>query len=136
MPTIGDMMAKEWGNVPICHYCETPARLVKGTKIYPHRPDLASLNFWECAPCKAYVGCHKGTTKPLGRLANKDLRSAKSKAHAMFDPLWRTGHMTRSEAYAWLRQQTGLSERECHIGEMTLEQCEQVSNLCINYVWD
>lgn len=58
----------------ICSYCNNEAKLVSGNVIYPHRPDLAYLRFWQCAPCAAYVGCHKGTTKPLGRIANAELR--------------------------------------------------------------
>jgi hypothetical protein len=34
------------------------------------------------------VGCHKGTTKPLGRLADAELREWKKRAHAAFDPVW------------------------------------------------
>lgn len=42
-----------------CDYCGNDAMLVSGRAIYPHRPDLFRLNFWQCAPCDAYVGCHK-----------------------------------------------------------------------------
>lgn len=43
----------------ICDYCGNKAAQVTGRKIYPHRPDLFSLRFWHCEPCKAWVGCHK-----------------------------------------------------------------------------
>ena len=61
----------------LCDYCGGAAKLVGGEVIYPHRPDLAELKFWHCAPCRAYVGCHRKNKKhgqdgmqPLGRLAS------------------------------------------------------------------
>lgn len=127
-----------------CPYCNKPAELVTGTAIYPHRPDLSSLRFWRCEPCGAYVGCHKkgayfyvGAAKvvsdgtlPLGCLANAELRSWKSKAHAAFDPLWKTNGLGRSAAYAWLANKMGLHKSACHIGEFTVEQCKEVVRLC------
>lgn len=68
-----------------CDYCGDAAKLVTGKAIYPHRPDLFRLHFWQCEPCGAYVGCHKKEggngdgTKPLGRIANAELRAAKTR---------------------------------------------------------
>lgn len=109
-----------------CQYCEQPAPLVSGDAIYPHRPDLAHKKFYQCAPCGAYVGCHDGTERALGRLANAELRAAKSKAHLVFDPLWKSGKQTRSAAYKWLAQQLGIEPKKCHIGWMDLEMCQRV----------
>lgn len=77
-------------NAPICAYCGVRSKLVTGKDLYPHRPDLYSLNFYQCTPCDAHVGCHKGTPNPLGRLANAELRKMKSAAHAVFDPIWKS----------------------------------------------
>jgi hypothetical protein len=109
-----------------CPYCKVAARLVDGTVIYPSRPDLAHLSFYLCGDCDAYVGCHKGTTRPMGRLADKALRWAKQKAHADFDPLWKSGPMSRQQAYAWLASKMGMTARECHIGEFDVNQCGRV----------
>jgi len=62
-----------------CDYCQQQAKLVTGDIIYPHRPDLYSKKIWHCEPCRAWVGTHKGTVKPLGRLANAELRSHHAK---------------------------------------------------------
>ena len=127
----------------ICPYCSQPASLVGGDVIYPNRLDLHSLKFWSCSPCRAYVGCHaKGAliqthpvkkhsdgTVPLGRLANAELRAAKSRAHAAFDPLWRGGPMFRPKAYAWLAEALGIERSECHIGEFDVAQCDRVVKL-------
>ena len=126
-----------------CPYCNKPAELVSGDVIYPHRPDLAGLNFWLCRPCDAYVGCHRpgawteqgisDGTMPLGRLANAELRRAKSQAHAAFDPLWGKGKMRRSAAYGWLSKQLGIPKQHCHIGMFDAETCAKVVALCKNF---
>lgn len=108
--------------------------------IYPSRVDLYPLRFWNCAECRAYVGCHKkgawfyeGGKKiisdgsiPLGRLANAALRKLKQQAHAAFDPVWRNGGLTRVEAYSWLAGQLGVSAANCHIGMMDEQGCQAV----------
>ena len=56
---------------------------------------------WVCSnypKCDAYVGCHEGTTLPLGRPANARLRTLKAEAHKQFDPIWKSGLMNRREA--------------------------------------
>ncbi|QOR55244.1 MAG: hypothetical protein SHS37scaffold220_13 [Phage 67_12] len=120
-----------------CPYCARPAVLVTGATIYPHRVDLYAKKFWRCAPCGAWVGCHpaagpKGQggigdgTVALGRLANAELRTAKARAHAAFDPLWKSRAMKRRDAYAWLAGQLGISRDNCHIGMMDLDACRAV----------
>ena len=115
---------------PFCPYCGEPSKLVTGLVIYPHRPDLEDRYFYLCAPCEAFVGTHKGTKTPLGRLANAELRTAKMAAHAAFDPLWQVGKKTRKEAYQWLAHEMGIFFKHCHIGEFDLEQCKQVIAIC------
>jgi hypothetical protein len=120
----------------ICPYCNRHAELVGGDVIYPHRHDLARKKFWLCTPCVAYVGCHVDGdgTKPLGRLANAELRAAKQAAHAAFDPLWSEGRHNRpykrKAAYAWLAEQLGIDRKRCHIGEFDVETCERVVAIC------
>ena len=124
-----------------CPYCKQPAQLVGGDVIYPHRPELAGLKFHHCAPCSAYVGCHKAGawtydttgrkvvsdgTLPLGRLANAELRKAKQQAHAAFDPLWQSGRYNRRVAYAWLAKELGIRVDQCHIAEFDVRQCRAV----------
>ena len=112
---------------PRCDYCGLPAELVSGMDIYPHRPDLKSLSFWQCKPCKAHVGCHKKSNfVPLGRLADAELRKAKQKAHAAFDPLWKNKIMHRREAYAWLAKELKISIEKCHIGYFDIDMCTRV----------
>ena len=51
-------------------------------------------------------------------------------AHAAFDPLWKSGQMSRSKAYSLLAQKMGLPKSETHIGMFDVEQCEAVVLLC------
>lgn len=113
-----------------CDYCGNPAELVGGLDVYPHRPDLADKKLWRCVPCSAYVGCHDGTTRPLGRLANARLRAAKKRAHAAFDPMWKNQGATRKNAYAWLAARLGIRRRDCHIGMMDEDMCARVIEVC------
>jgi len=118
-----------------CPYCGQEAELVGGDVIYPYRPDLFAKRFWQCAPCHAYVGCHKDTGEPLGRLANAELRRAKMAAHAAFDPLWRTfpkkeRNVRRKRAYAWLAKALGIPREECHIGMFDVDMCYRVIEIC------
>ncbi|CFQ59445.1 Protein of uncharacterised function (DUF3268) [Yersinia frederiksenii] len=117
-----------------CDYCGKGAKLVRGHEVYPQRQDLASQFFWSCAPCGAYVGCHKNSDAyPLGRLANAQLRAAKRLAHAAFDPLWQEFGMKRPEAYEWLAGQLEISMSQCHIGMFDLDQCRRVQKLATDY---
>lgn len=117
-----------------CSYCGQGAELVSGLVIYPRRRDLAEKRFYRCAPCKAYVGCHPGTTRPLGRLANAQLRSAKQIVHALFDPFWLNWprekggrRVGRNKAYARLARELGIDAKDCHVGMFDLQTCERAA---------
>lgn len=113
-----------------CPYCNIPAHLKNGIFVYPHRPDLFKKFFYVCFWCKAHVGCHPDTKKPLGRLANAELRRLKQAAHAAFDPLWREGDMKREQAYKWLAGELKIERKDCHIGMMDEETCKKVVEVC------
>lgn len=125
----------------LCPYCNQPAQLVSSTEVY--RRDYGPI--FLCRPCEAWVGCHDGSFRPLGRLANAELREWKMKAHAAFDPIWqnlcdaevrRVGpyrgikHIIRNEAYRRLAERLGIKVGQCHIGEFDVETCRRVVNIC------
>ena len=113
-----------------CPYCGEWAEKTTGRKVYPRREDLHHLVIYACLPCDAWVGAHKDSGKPLGRLANAELRAAKRAAHAAFDPLWKSGQMSRSKAYALLAEKMGIDPKDAHIGMFDVEQCKTVILLC------
>ncbi len=120
----------------VCPYCAELAKLVAGNEIYSNRPDLDKKFFYECRPCGAYVGCHPGTIKPLGRLADKELRWWKMEAHKAFDPKWkRKIHKigkgkARRNAYEWLAGKLGIDVEDCHVGRFDIEMCKRVVEVC------
>jgi len=126
---------------PICPYCGAHAVLADSAEVY-HGRDYGKI--WLCRWCEAWVGVHKGDgqNRPLGRLANKELREAKRRAHAVFDPLWarkleRDGCSkaeARGAGYRWLAQQLGIPREECHIGRFDVEQCARVVEVCEPYI--
>ncbi|MDY7579382.1 zinc-finger-containing protein [Herbaspirillum sp. RTI4] len=58
------------------------------------------------------------------------LARARMSAHNAFDPKWQSRQMTRSQAYKWLAQQLGVSERECHMLKFDIPMCERVISVC------
>jgi hypothetical protein len=63
-------------------------------------------------------------------LATPEIREARKRAKAAFQPLWESKTMTRTEAYAWLASAMGITNiDECHIGWFDVQQCNRVANL-------
>lgn len=112
----------------ICPYCGERAEFVDSKIVYGKSYGKIYL----CRKCLAYVGVHKGTDKPLGRLANAELRYWKKAAHAAFDPVWKYGRFRgyRNAAYGWLAGRMGLSVEETHIGMFDVAQCKKAIQIC------
>jgi ssDNA-binding Zn-finger/Zn-ribbon topoisomerase 1 len=109
----------------VCPYCGKEVVLKDSSIIYGR----SYGNVWICSnwpKCDAYVGCHKNSDKPLGRLANKELRFWKKQAHDKFDKLWHSGNITRSGAYVWLSRRLSMPINQCHIGMFDIDQCKAV----------
>ncbi len=112
-----------------CPYCTAPARLVRGTEIYPARADLADRRFWRCDPCDAHVGLHRDG-RPLGRLAGPELRRLRQRLHRLFDPHWMRGPRhrwspLRKRAYRRLAEALGIAVEDCHVGHFDEARCRQ-----------
>ena len=107
-----------------CPYCHKPAEWVENKEVYG-RNYGKSVMIWLCRPCWAYVGCHENTKRPKGSMANKEMRDWRVKAHAKFDPLWKTGTMHRAKAYSLLKNRFG---KDIHIGESDVETCKSIIN--------
>lgn len=63
-----------------------------------------------------------------------DLPAARMAAHRTFDQIWKQGHLTRSTAYRWLQSKMNLTSAECHMAEMTIEQCNEVVEVSNEYL--
>lgn len=113
-----------------CDYCGRLAEFVDSKVVYGRSYGKIYL----CRNCMAYVGVHKGTDVPLGRLANAELRYWKKAAHAAFDPLWKRGPFRyhRDVAYGWLARKMGLPFEHTHIGLFDVSQCKKAVRICRN----
>lgn len=122
----------------ICPYCERPAVLTDSAEVYSRSYGM----IWLCRPCQAWVGCHANspTHKPLGRLADAELRRWKQRAHEKFDPLWRrkmriegcSKSRARRLGYKWLADQLGIRKKDCHIGYFDVSLCRRVVDVIEN----
>lgn len=120
---------------PRCPYCSGPSRFLASSAPLYHGRDYGPV--YICEPCGAWVGCHRGTDRPLGRLANAELRRAKVQAHEAFDPLWKRGDKlprARGEAYRRLAELLGIEPTQCHIGMLDVEDCMRVVEACTHQV--
>ena len=106
---------------------DVQARLTDGREVYPHRPDLAGLPFWRCDICRNHVGCHhktKDRTRPLGVIPTAEMKNARRHIHAILDPIWQNGRLSRGYIYARLTKTLG---REYHTGDLrTLDEARTV----------
>lgn len=89
-----------------------------------------------CSSCQAAVGCHPGTRIPLGRMADKKTRQLRARAHTHFDPLWKSGAMSRTEAYRLLSRNLNIPAEQCHISQMNVEQLKFVIEHCRGFSYE
>ena len=118
----------------ICRYCGGVVRLVPAAEVYgmaaAKRLGIEQERFYQCQNCNARVGCHKGTTRPLGNLANETLRMKRKETHQIFDSFWRERGMTRTQGYHWMAKKLRLSEQLAHIGGFEMDRCQRLIDLC------
>jgi len=122
----------------ICPYCGLNAELVDSKTIYGTSYGMV----WLCQPCQAWVGVHKGDrdSKPLGTLANAEVRKARQLAHAAFDPFWQElvekgakKWNARKQLYDRLSAELGLDASECHIAQFDDRRCRSVVTVCARW---
>lgn len=64
-------------------------------------------------------------------LADAETHEARKSAHAAFDPLWRSGPLSRSKAYKMLADKLGIDRADCHMKLMTAEQARRVPTIAL-----
>ncbi len=113
-----------------CSYCGNPATYCSNEVVYglPYGK-WPMIWFCACQPSYAYVGCHTGTNRPLGTMANAHLRSKRVIAHAAIDPIWEAGLLSRKEVYAWLSDELGY---EVHVAESDIAGCEKITEAALS----
>ena len=112
----------------ICDYCDSSVVLSSNAEIYGK--EYGSGKCYRCTSCDAYVGVHKGTVIPYGRLADKELRDLKMECHKLFDPAWINNKWnSRQQAYGKLATLLEVPIEKCHFGFFdrdTLKYCLEI----------
>lgn len=119
-----------------CPYCGAraylrPASVVYGAQAAPGSKLYVCSNY---PACDSYVAAHRGSKRPMGTLANKQLRRQRQAAHAVFNQLWRSGLMNKRQAYLWLQAKLDLPECEAHIAKFSEGRCHLVVDLCKQFL--
>lgn len=115
----------------ICPYCRKPTIYTDSKIVYGVSYGMIYL----CFDCDAYVGVHKGTSKALGRLANRELRALKQEAHRLFDVHWlnaKNKRKKRTEMYKWMSEILDTPLEYTHIGFFKKDTLEKLINLLEN----
>lgn len=114
-----------------CPYCGREVSLEDTKTIYGRSYGLAYICKGYPFECDAFVGVHKGTEIPKGRLANEELRRYKKLAHTYFDRQWRgLDRKARRDSYKWLGRELGIDGKHCHIGWFDIDLCKRTIELC------
>lgn len=112
----------------ICRYCGGAVRLVSASKVYgpaaAARLGIERQSFYQCQNCNARVGCHPGSTRPLGNLANEALRMKRMETHHVFDSFWKERGMSRTQAYISL-----IDKREAEVLMLLYSEKESAVNV-------
>lgn len=115
-----------------CPYCGAKATLRPSSAVYG---DAAKTDgyLYVCdryPKCDSYVGAHKKTKLPMGTLANGDLRNKRIQAHKAFDWMWKSGLMTKWQAYKWMQGKLDLSDEQAHIPMFSEYMCDRLIAEC------
>lgn len=105
-----------------CPYCKKQARWCENKERYGKNYGKSYMCYW-CKDCDSYVGCHNNSKRPLGTMANKELREWRIKTHSVIDPLWKDGEYSRAQVYTKLNVAFG---KEIHVGESDIELCKEI----------
>lgn len=110
-----------------CPVCGANMILRSADGIY--RENLNHTMLYVCKnypQCDTYVRTHPGTTIPVGTPANRELRALRNEAHHYFDQLYRSGFMSKQEAYLWLASLLQVPLSHAHIGYLGDYYCREV----------
>ncbi len=57
-------------------------------------------------------------------MAGSRVRRMRKRVHEAFDPIWRTGGISRDDAYELLAKTMGIPRDECHISWFLEDRCD------------
>lgn len=114
---------------PTCPYCGEQAVLTDADRVGKR----SLVVVWGCQPCNAWVAVRKQDTRyrPLGTLANPELRSARATVRDVANILWRSYDKSRillprsERRRAWFSDLLGLPRAQCNIETFDLHECQR-----------
>lgn len=120
-----------------CPFCNQPALYSATSKFLYGGRDYGSVYFCMCKPDGVYVGCHKGTSNPLGELCDSEVRLLRMECHKLFDPYWQSftnltkkqQNEMRNTMYKNLAKIMKIEPSKCHISMFDKQLCEQAIGL-------
>lgn len=125
MKQVVDSRCKRYAK-PICIHCGSYGVLYD-VKVFFNNKNNGDGFIYVCPTCPdSRVTCRSGSRIPLGTMANKDTRIARSKAHDVFDPYWQKMGIARSSAYETLARMLGIERHQCHFGLFDEAMCNRV----------
>lgn len=83
--------------------------------------------YFRCRGCNATVGCHKGTKKPMGIFADREMKTMRTVCHRLFDydkkgqRRWATSK-ERNTLYLRLSRELGIEISSCHFSKMSKDE--------------
>jgi len=121
--------------IPECIHCKIPLVLRTSKQYRYHNGD--PKRFYGCPNwpgCNCTSGANPDGT-PSSIPADDATKQARRNAHRIFDKLWmRDGRewdgksylLTRKRAYEVMQGLMGMSEEQAHIGQFSIDQCDQL----------
>ena len=106
----------------ICPYCKQEAKWCENKERYGKNYGESYMCYW-CKDCDAYVGCHNNSKRPLGTMANAELRKWRIRTHNYIDQFHGGKGKSRSAVYRKLGEHFG---KEIHIGESDIDMCKRI----------
>lgn len=76
--------------------------------------------------CDSYVRASPDTLEPMGSLVWPELRRLRFEAHQVFNRLYLTGLMSKTQAYQWLARTVQAPMGHAHIGYLGEHYCRVV----------
>lgn len=116
-----------------CPYCGAHAMRRPASVVYGEAARVKEGYLYVCSrwpACDAYVSAHLKSGRPMGTLANGELRHKRILAHRALEGFRRHNHMEKWEAYRWLQAKLGLGQEQAHIAMFSEYRCGQVVDLC------
>lgn len=116
-----------------CPFCNGDVVFTSNKELYGR--EYGHGKIYLCRNCKASVGTHSGSKRPLGVMANREMKILKKACHDLFDFTWKSKQISRSFAYQRLAELMGISGSDCHFGHFETKNLLKALNILSKPNW-